>query len=421
MKMKDIVVISLLAAFLMVTGCSSKKNELSELEESEGWELLFNGEDLDNWKAYNADGTGTWMVEDGLLTASGEGSDSTGYIITRNQYENFDLKFEWKIAPEGNSGVMYHVIESERYHTPYLTGPEYQLVDDVGYPSELEEWQKTGADYAMYPPDKSKKDLKPVGEWNSSRIIFDNGHVEHWLNGEKILEFEAWTDEWFEHKNSGKWGNTPGYGLSSLGHISLQDHGSKIWFRNMKIKELPKKKSEPVELFNGINLDGWIEYGNELWYVEDSLLVCESGPDEQYGYLATEMFYKDFDLSVDFKQVSDGNSGIFFRSVFDGTKVTGWQVEVAPKGHDSGGIYESYGRGWLKQIPDEDEDILKEGEWNTMRVKVVGSEVTTWLNGEEMAHLDDSRIGEANGRVALQIHDGGGIKVLWKNIVLQPL
>ncbi|MFO7853097.1 MAG: 3-keto-disaccharide hydrolase [Bacteroidota bacterium] len=421
MKMKDIIVISLLTAILMVTGCSSKINELSELEESEGWELLFNGENLNNWKAYNADGTGTWMIEDGLLAASGEGSDRTGYIITRNQYENFDLKFEWKIAPEGNSGVMYQVIESERYPTPYLTGPEYQLVDDVGYPSELEEWQKTGADYAMYPPDKSKKDLKPVGEWNSSRIIFDNGHVEHWLNGEKILEFEAWTDEWFEHKNSGKWGNTPGYGLSSLGHISLQDHGSKIWFRNMKIKELPEKKSEPVELFNGVNLDGWIEYGNELWYVEDSLLVCESGPEEQYGYLATEMFYKDFDLSVDFKQVSDGNSGIFFRSVFDGTKVTGWQVEVAPKGHDSGGIYESYGRGWLKQIPDENEDILKEGEWNTMRVKVVGSEVTTWLNGEEMTHLDDSRIGEANGRIALQIHDGGGIKVLWKNLVLKPL
>ncbi len=421
MKTKDIVVFSLLTLIILVSGCKSKINELTESEKSEGWELLFDGKSLDNWKAYNAEGTGSWLVENGLLAATGTGSDSNGYIITKKQYDNFDLKFEWKIAPEGNSGVMYHVIESERYPTPYLTGPEYQLVDDIEFPEELEEWQKAGADYAMYIPDNSKKNLKPVGKWNSSRIVFDNGHVEHWLNGEKILEFEAWTDEWFKLKNSGKWENATEYGLSSVGHISLQDHGSKVWFRNMKIKELPKKESEPVELFNGEDLSGWIEFGNELWYVEDGLLVCESGPEKQYGYLATERFYKDFDLSVDFKQVSDGNSGIFFRSVFEGTRVSGWQVEVAPEGHDSGGIYESYGRGWLQQIPDEKEGYLKEGDWNTMRIRLIGSEVTTWLNGNQMVTLEDPLIGKANGRVALQIHDGGGIKVLWKNLVVKPL
>jgi len=421
MKIKIISAFILILSFVLLSGCSTKQNELTELEKAEGWELLFDGNSLDNWKGYNAEGTGNWSVEEGCLAASGTGSDSDGYIITKKQYDNFNLKFEWKIAPEGNSGVMYHVIESENFSTPYLTGPEYQLVDDVGFPEELEEWQKTGADYAMHLPDMEKKKLNPAGEWNSSRIVFDNGHVEHWLNGEKILEFEAWTPEWVELKNSGKWENAPEYGLSSEGHISLQDHGSRVWFRNMKIKELPKKESPTVELFNGEDLSRWIKYGNEMWYVEDSLLVCESGPEEQYGYLATEMYYKDFDLSVDFKQVSDGNSGIFFRSVFEGTRVTGWQVEVAPKGHDSGGIYESYGRGWLYQIPDEKENILKEGEWNTMRVKVVGSEVTTWLNGQEMTHLEDPLIGKANGRIALQIHDGGGIKVLWKNLVVKPL
>ena len=209
--------------------------------------------------------------------------------------------------------------------------------------------------------------------------------------------------------------------LSSTGHLCLQDHGSKVWFRNMKVRELPDKEMAGENLFNGENLEGWIPYGTELWYVEDGLLVCESGPDKKYGYLATEKYYKDFDLTVDFKQVSDGNSGIFFRSVVDGTKVSGWQVEVAPKDHDSGGIYESYGRGWLNQIPEEKEGFLKEGDWNTMRIKVVGSEVTTWLNGEEMTHLDDPLIGAANGRIALQIHDGGGIKVLWKNLIVQPL
>jgi len=119
--------------------------------------------------------------------------------------------------------------------------------------------------------------------------------------------------------------------------------------------------------------------------------------------------------------VTNGNSGIFFRSTVEGTTVSGWQCEVAPKGNDSGGIYESYGRGWLHQIPDSLENILKVGDWNTMRIKVVGPEVTTWLNGTEMTHLTDSLIGATNGRIALQIHDGGGIKVQWKNLIIQPL
>ncbi len=419
--MKKILILSALTAFLLVQGCSSGINELSKEEISEGWELLFNGQDLNNWKNYNSDETGGWIIEDGCLEAKGDGSDGNGYIVTRKQYASFDLKFDWKIAEGGNSGVLYHVIESPRFSTPYLTGPEYQLIDDIGFPEKLEEWQKAGADYAMYIPDPSKKRLNPAGEWNSSRILFDNGHVEHWLNGEKILEFEAWTDEWFELKNSGKWVNAPEYGLSSTGYISLQDHGSKVWFRNMKIREIPEREREVVELFNGENLDGWINYGTEKWYVEDGLLICESGDDRQYGYLATDMYYKDFDLSVDFRQVSDGNSGIFFRSTVDGTRVSGWQVEVAPKGNDTGGIYESYGRGWLNQIPEEKEEYLLEGEWNTMRIRVVGSEVTTWLNGNEMTHLDDDLIGRANGRIALQIHDGGGIKVQWKNLLLKPL
>jgi len=190
---------------------------------------------------------------------------------------------------------------------------------------------------------------------------------------------------------------------------------------NRSASQHPEQENLPIELFNGEDLSGWIVYGSEKWYVEDGLLICESGPEMGYGYLGTESFYKDFDLSADFKQISNGNSGIFFRSTVEGTKVSGWQVEVAPKGHDSGGIYESYGRGWLIQIPEEKEEYLKEGEWNTMRIKVTGAEVTTWLNGHEMIHLNDSLIGDANGRIALQIHDGGGIKVQWKNLVIKPL
>ena len=419
--MRTLTTVSVITGLLILTGCAGNFNKLTSEEAEQGWELLFDGKSLDQWRLYNSEGTGTWGVEDGCLTADGTGSDSTGYIISKKEYASFDLKFDWKIAPEGNSGVMYHVVESDRFNTPYLTGPEYQLIDDSGWPGELEEWQKTGADYAMYLPDTAKKILNKPGEWNSSRILFDNGHAEYWLNGEKIIEFEAWTPEWFALKNSGKWAGAPEYGLAATGHLSLQDHGSRVWFRNMKIKELPAKESGPVALFNGYDLSGWTQYGTEKWYVEDSLLVCESGPDKGYGYLATDMYYKDFDLSVDFRQVSDGNSGVFFRSMIEGTRISGWQVEVAPPGNDTGGIYESYGRGWLVQIPDEKENILLPGEWNRMRIKVVGPDVTVWLNGTEMTRFNDPVIGKANGRIALQIHDGGGIKVQWRNLVIQPL
>lgn len=179
--------------------------------------------------------------------------------------------------------------------------------------------------------------------------------------------------------------------------------------------------AQSISLFNGENLEGWNIHGTEKWYVEEGNLICESGPDKEYGYLSTEKFYKDFELSIDFKQEADGNSGIFIRSTFDGTKVSGWQVEVAPPGNDSGGIYESYGRGWLIKPDKEKDRALKMGQWNTMKIRVVGSNVTSWLNGTQMVALNDEKIGKGEGAIALQIHDGGGIRVRWKNILLKEL
>ena len=176
-----------------------------------------------------------------------------------------------------------------------------------------------------------------------------------------------------------------------------------------------------VSLFNGKNLDGWKIHGTEKWYVDNGILVCESGPDEEYGYLSTEKFYDDFELKLRFLQEANGNSGVFFRSTFEGTTVSGWQVEVAPPNHNTGGIYESYGRGWLVQIPDEKEDILKMGKWNTMKIRVQGGQVTTWLNGKQMVDIEDEKIAEGKGAIALQIHSGGGIKVKWRNIKVREL
>lgn len=179
--------------------------------------------------------------------------------------------------------------------------------------------------------------------------------------------------------------------------------------------------AQKKELFNGQNLDGWTVYGTEKWYVEDGLLVCESGPDEAYGYLGTDDHYKNFELTLDFKQEANGNSGVFVRSTVDGTKVSGWQVEVAPPGHDTGGVYESYGRGWLIKPDPEKDKALKMGEWNTMKIRLEGDKLTSWLNGTEMVSFTDEKIGAGEGGIALQIHDGGGIKVKWRNIEIKEL
>ena len=176
-----------------------------------------------------------------------------------------------------------------------------------------------------------------------------------------------------------------------------------------------------TKLFNGKNLDGWKIHGTEKWYVENGELVCESGPDKQYGYLATDQNYNDFELTVEFKQESNGNSGVFFHSTIDGTKITGWQAEVAPKNLHTGGIYESYGRGWLIKPDPGLENVLKEGEWNTLIVRMKGETVETILNGTKMITLTDEKIGAANGKIALQIHDGGGVKVRWRKVEVKSL
>ncbi|MDX2048460.1 MAG: DUF1080 domain-containing protein [Chitinophagaceae bacterium] len=176
-----------------------------------------------------------------------------------------------------------------------------------------------------------------------------------------------------------------------------------------------------VSIFNSKDLSGWTIHGTEKWYVERGELVCESGPDKQYGYLSTAKSYKNFILTLQFKQEANGNSGVFFRSGIEGVKISGWQVEVAPINNHTGGIYESYGRGWLIQPDPMHEKYLKPGRWNTLKIKVVGDEVITWLNGHMMINLKDEKIGKGEGFIALQIHDGGGIKVRWKKIKIQEL
>jgi hypothetical protein len=408
---------SIVCISIISVSCSQpqQKETVNQTSGSE-WEILFDGSDLNSWKGFKMDSIpAAWVIQDGLLVCLGQGGDLGGDIISVSQYEDFELYLEWAISAGGNSGIFFHVLEAN-YPTVYATGPEYQLIDDEGFPSPLEDWQKTGANYGLHLAEN--KVLKPVGEFNTSRIKVKDGKVEHFLNGNKVLDYMLLDEDWKEMVMASKWKDFPGYGLARKGHVGLQDHGDVVKLRDIRIRDLTEKG---VTLFNGQNLDGWKIYGTEKWYVDNGELICESGPDAAYGYLGTEKSYRNFILRLKFKQESNGNSGVFFRSSIEGTKITGWQVEVAPEGYDSGGIYESYGRGWLYQIPDDREHILKEGEWNDMVIKVIGARVMVWLNNELMTDLTDEKIGLANGSIALQIHDGGGVKVRWKDLFVREL
>ena len=242
--MKLIVV--LLAVLIVNPNCisaqyskSSRNNSLSKKEKKQGWQLLFNGQTLDGWKGYNSDRMfSCWSVSNGELVCQGEGGSVTaGDIITVSDFDNFELSLDWSISKAGNSGIFYHVLEGKQYHAAYETGPEYQLIDDAGWPEKLEDWQQTGADYAMTTTIKNKK-LMPAGEWNNSRIIYNKGHVAYWLNGMKVVEFQAYSPEWEQKKSSGKWKNYPDYAISKTGHIGLQNHGSGVKFRNIKVRKI---------------------------------------------------------------------------------------------------------------------------------------------------------------------------------------
>jgi len=223
------------ALSLELSAQGEKINTLTEKEKKQGWQLLFNGKNMEGWKAFQGKEVSGWKVIDGVLNNSGVGSDHGGDIVTRRKYQNFELYVEWKIAPKSNSGIFYHVNE-KLGKAIYETGPEYQLIDDKGWPDKLLDSQYSGANYAMNAPQNAK--VKPLDEWNKTLIVVNGSHVEHYLNDVKVVEYNLWDADWKARKEKGKWKDFPYYGMARKGQIGLQDHGGLAQFRNMKIREI---------------------------------------------------------------------------------------------------------------------------------------------------------------------------------------
>jgi hypothetical protein len=212
-------------------------NLLTDAQKTEGWVLLFDGVSMNGWRTFKNKENNSWEVSEGTLHCKpfdDKGENKRADLVTVDQYRDFELAFDWKISPQGNSGVMFRV--TEEYDEPYATGPEYQILDDKGYPGEVAETNFTASNYAMHVAEN--KTVNPVGEWNSARIVVKGNHVEHWLNGQQVVSYELNSDDWKKRRAASKWKDFPGYGSAQKGHIDLQDHGNEVWFRKIMIKSL---------------------------------------------------------------------------------------------------------------------------------------------------------------------------------------
>lgn len=228
----------LLTGTLILYSCNGNTQKSDETsttqDQSRVWTLLAEGNNLDQWEMYNQGEIKGWKLTNGELHSSGAGWDANEDIITRQTYGNFELSMEWKIAPANSSGIFFYVQKSNDQPI-YESAPEYQVMDDQGWPEKMKPDQYTAASYAMYAAKGAE--IKPAGEWNSTRILVDYPHVEHWLNGVKVVEYEFGSEDWLARKAAGKWAEVPNYGVAKSGHIGLQNAGI-VTYRDIKIREL---------------------------------------------------------------------------------------------------------------------------------------------------------------------------------------
>ncbi len=365
---------------------------LTAAEEAAGWEMLFNGIGTDHWRSYGKETFPAqgWTVEnDGTLQvhAGGGGGD----IVTRKQYIDFELSLEFKVAEKSNSGIMYRV--TEEGGAPWMTGPEFQILDDQGYGFKPTESTAVGGCYALYDSAPGKQ-TKPVGEFNRARIIIKDNHVVHFLNGIRLLEYDLDSEEYRERIAASKFAAYEGFGVQSKGHIALQDHGNDVWFRNVKIRDLSVAPAHAIDLLASRSLRGWrwVSHariaGIGTWQFEDGddVMHCKGSPK---GYIRTEKMYENYVLQLDWRWPNEpGNSGILLGIAGEDAI---WPACLeAQLQHESAGDFWNIGEFSLDAAPDRinGKHIQKSrmseyavGEWNSYEIIVDHGTVRLFVNG----------------------------------------
>jgi hypothetical protein len=225
---------------LIIAAHGQANNQLSDTEKQQGWKLLFDGKTSTGWHTYNQKTFGAgWKVADGALfrdTSIQAAKGEEGDLCTDAEYENFDLKLQWKISKNGNSGVIFLVHESKEYDAPYLTGLEMQVLDNEGHPDGKIHKHRAGDLYDLIA--SASEPVHPVGEWNDAEVRLDHGALTLFLNGVQVVSTTLWTSEWNNLVKGSKFSSMPGFGKYKIGHIDLQDHGNDVWFRNIRVKVL---------------------------------------------------------------------------------------------------------------------------------------------------------------------------------------
>jgi hypothetical protein len=233
-----VLLVSLVSPLVMAAGCA--RNAAPDpaaapaRAAADGWRPLFDGRTLAGWRGYRrATAPAGWQVVDGAITRVAEGGD----LVTDEEFGSFELALEWKISPGGNSGIIYHVVEDSSLAYVWQSGPEFQVLDNAGHSDGRDPMTSAGSDFALYAPVRDV--TRPVGEWNSARIVVNGSHVEHWMNGVKLLEYELGSPEWERRVQASKFGTMPRYGRATRGHIALQEHEAWVAYRNIRIRTLP--------------------------------------------------------------------------------------------------------------------------------------------------------------------------------------
>jgi hypothetical protein len=215
---------------LLAGGTAPMTARQAAADKAAGWRPLFDGTTLTGWRGYRTPAAAGWAAVDGTLARTGPGGD----LMTVDEFGDFELELEWKVGPGGNSGVIYRVATGP--DQPWHTGPEMQVLDNTRHADGKNPLTSAGSNYAVHAPVKDV--TRPVGEWNAARLVLRGAHVEHWLNGVKLLEYELWSPDWEARVKASKFATLPGYGRAKRGHLVLQDHNDPVWYRNIRVRPL---------------------------------------------------------------------------------------------------------------------------------------------------------------------------------------
>lgn len=363
---------------------------------NDGWEVLFDGTSTDAFRGWKSDTFPDkgWVIDGDALHIQAD--SKAGDIVTKKQYANFDLRFEWKVAKGSNSGVIYRCVEHDDVRLSFMSGPEYQILEDANHRNGKNPKTSAASLYAHYAPNE-KKTLKPIGQWNTGRVVADGGKIEHWLNGEIVIAYDLDSEAFKKISQGTHYKQWPNFAKDRKGHIAFQDHTDDVWFRNIKIKQLPE--AEPVKasdsggwrvLFDGSSTKHFRSFKSEKlpknWSIQDGTLHYAGG--ELNGDVITKRAFGDFDLRWEWKISEGGNSGVKYRVDLNkpnnGIYAWGLEYQILDDNKHRNGKNPKTTAGALYSLiaPKQDKPLKPVGEWNESRIVLKDNVARHYLNGE---------------------------------------